>query len=479
MLLSRYVDLSNISSFLAHFSLVCFEALYYTRTMDLLIDDVDDRRRDAAFFVESAIDDLQCADIDLNRYAARRAARIADAVALARRNPEVFVHDVTARDALAQAERAAIFDISLRLRCTEDYVRGELFTAQQAIAHLPLLWAQARDGFVSMYLVDATVGALARVRADFGASEQKLEIERAAMRLIDQATSEWAFSCPPGLFRRRLRTLIDRLDPVAPATRHTRKLSTRRVVVTEDEDGMSWFMAYMPTVDAIAAKRCLTSAAKNLQKHPNECRTRDQIRADLASEWLRHIGTDKAVKTKIFVTIPVELLEAERAETRDAEQTAVAHDAYARAEESSARDAELVGHGPIDPLTAKQLFLDAKAFRRVIVDPIRSVVVDMDRRSRRATRAQREWLIVQHGTCARDGCNRLAQDADIDHKTPWVRGGKTDIDELRPLCPRDHVQRHLTRAIYRSRPDQSVQVTTPTGFETKASARATPVDPPF
>src|SRR5690606_34213039 len=142
---------------------------------------------------------------------------------------------------------------------------------------------------------------------------------------------------------RRLRTLVDRLDPVGVEERHGRKVRERRVVVREDEDGMSWFMAYIPTVEAIAAKRRLTSTAKHLQKHPNECRTRDQIRADLCSEWLRGIGTPTAVKTKIFVTIPVELLEAER----EAERTNAAH--------AAARQAELVGHGPIDPLTAKQL----------------------------------------------------------------------------------------------------------------------------
>ncbi len=429
--------------------------------MDPWFDDVDDRPRDAAFFVESALDDLQCADIDLNRYEARRSARIADAVALARRNPEVYVHG-TGKDALVQAERAAVFDIALRLRCSEDYVRGVLFTAEQAMAHLPLLWQQATDGFVSMYLVGRTVGALARVRADFGTSEEELDLEREAMRLIDEAASEWALSCPPAAFLRRLRTLVDRLDPVGAAERHTRKVRERRVVVQEDEDGMSWFMAYIPTIEAIAAKRRLTSAAKHAQKDPDECRTRDQIRADLCSAWLRGIGTDTAVKTKIFVTIPVELLEG----------TPV-----------PPREAELVGHGPIDPLTAKQLFLDATAFRRVIIDPVRSVVVDMDRRSRRATPAQREWLILQHGTCARDGCNRLAQDADIDHKTPWARGGTTDIDELRPLCPRDHVHRHLTRAIYRSRPDKSVQVITPTGHHSKppspAPATTPATTPPF
>ncbi|MEW1974752.1 hypothetical protein AB0301_06705, partial [Microbacterium profundi] len=213
--------------------------------MEPWFDDVDDRPRDAAFFVESALDDLQCADVDLNRYEARRSVRIADAVALARRNPQVYVHHTTDKDAVDQAVRAAVFDIALRLRCSEDYVRGVLFTAEQAMAHLPLLWQQARDGFVSMYLVGRTVGALARVRADFGASEEELDLEREAMRLIDQAASEWALSCPPAAFARRLRTLVDRLDPVGAAERHGRKVRERRVVVHEDEDGMSWFMAYI------------------------------------------------------------------------------------------------------------------------------------------------------------------------------------------------------------------------------------------
>ncbi|MDQ0644686.1 HNH endonuclease signature motif containing protein [Microbacterium murale] len=426
--------------------------------MEPWFDDVDDRPSDAASIVESAIDDLQCADIDLNRYAASRSARIADAVALARRNPEVYVHRTTDKDAVAQAERAAIFDIALRLRCSEEYVRGALFVAEEAMAHLPNLWRHARDGFVSMYLVGRTVGELARVRAAVDASDEERDLERRAMRLIDDATSEWAFSCPPAAFLRRLRTLVDRLDPVGATERHARKVRGRRVVVHEDEDGMSWFMAYIPTIEAIAAKRRLTSAAKNLQKNPNECRSRDQIRADLCSDWLRGIGTDTAVKTKIFVTIPVQLLDGETV---------------------PAQEAELVGHGPIDPLTAKQLFLDTTAFRRVIIDPIRSIVIDMDRRSRRATPAQREWLILQHGTCARDGCNRLAQDADIDHTTPWAHGGTTDINELRPLCPRDHTHRHHTRAIYRNRPDNSVQVITPTGHESKPPPRTVASAPPF
>jgi hypothetical protein len=267
------------------------------------------------------------------------------------------------------------------------------------------------------------------------------------------------------------------------------------VIVQDDEDGMSWISAYIPTIEALAAKRRLTATAKHLQKDPREMRTRDQIRADLLSEWLRGIGTDRAVQTKVFVTVPVQLLSAGQshaepgAQPHSAEATdvvggldpATAPDSATTSESVSlpAPVAEIIGHGPIPPLAAKQLFLDAKAFRRVIVDPIRSVVIDMDRRSRRATQAQRDWLMLQHGTCARDGCNRLAQDAEIDHKTPWAQGGNTDLDELRPLCPRDHVVRHRTRLIYRSRPDESVEVVTPTGFRSTAPPRVVPTVPPF
>ncbi|MFJ4044941.1 HNH endonuclease signature motif containing protein [Microbacterium sp. NPDC089987] len=80
----------------------------------------------------------------------------------------------------------------------------------------------------------------------------------------------------------------------------------------------------------------------------------------------------------------------------------------------------------------------------------------MDRRTYRPTQAQRDWLILHHGTCSRDGCTGLAVDADLDHGRPWANGGTTDLSQLRPLCPRDHTLRHRIR--YRTRPDRAAQV---------------------
>jgi hypothetical protein len=427
--------------------------------MEQYFGDVDERPRDAAFVVASALDDLQCADIDLNRYAARRAAQVADAVALARRNPEVYVREC-GQDAAEQAERAAIFDISLRLKRSEDDVRSELSIVQTAMRQLPTLWRHARDGFVSMYLVSRTVGALRRLSAPADATDEQRDAERAAARCLDEATSEWAFSCSPTNFLRRLRRLADRLDTEPAEVRHARAMGDRRVFVEHEDDGMSWLSAYIPTSEAIAVQRRLTATAKQ-QKGDDPCETRTiaQMRADLFSQWLCGVGTDRAAQTKIFVTIPVQLLEG--ADTTDL----------------PVGEAEIVGHGAIDPLTAKQMFLDVDVFHRVIVDPISSVVIDMDRRSRHATQAQRDWLVLQHGTCARDGCNRLALDADIDHRVPWAEGGRTNLEDLRPLCPRDHVARHRTRAVYRSRPDGSVEVTTPTGFRSAAPPPEAVTDP--
>ncbi|MGM7668092.1 HNH endonuclease signature motif containing protein [Microbacterium sp. A93] len=427
--------------------------------MEPWFDDVDDRPRDAAFVVESVLVDLQCADIDLNRHAASRAARIADAVALARRNPELYALS-TDVDAVDLAERGAIFDIALRLKSSEDYVRGQLHVAEQAQAHLPMLWRNARDGFASMYLVSHAVGALLKVRAPAAASKAEREAEREAFRRIDEATAEWSLTCTPQLFLQRLRRLVDKLMPESPSGRHAKAVRDRRVVLDHRGEGMTWFGLLISTEEAVAAYQRADESAKKLQQDPNECRTRAQIRADLCSEWLRGIGTSTAVQTKVFITIPVQLLSGDA----DADANVALPEPQA----------ELVGHGPIDPLTAKQILLDIGAFRRVIVDPIDSVILDMERRSRRATPAQKNWLILQHGTCARDGCTRLAQQSDIDHEIPWSQGGKTNIDELRPLCPRDHVNRHLTRAVYRSRPDRTVEVTTPTGHRTRPPTSAAP-----
>lgn len=381
--------------------------------------------------------------MDANRRFALRARRIVEAMDVARRHPSIYTV-LEGPKAIEIAERAVLFDLSVRLQLTEQSVRGLARTAEDAHLWLPELWRRAEEGYASLTLVESALIGAYRLLPRGDASESDQDAARAAIRELDDAASEWALTCTPASFRSRVTRLAERLDARRADIRHAIALRERRVVVESVRDGMAWVSALLPAHEAFAIKRRLTSTAKHLAKDTTEHRSRDQLRADLFSAWMRGAGTPWAVKTRVYVTIPVQVL---------------AGDPIAPKEVSS-----VVGHGPIDPLTAKQLFLEATAFRRVLTDPVRGVIVDLERTVYRPTQAQREWLVLQHGTCARDGCTRLALDCDIDHDRPWARGGPTDLSNERPLCPADHRLRHTSRVRFDTRPNGSVRVTTPTGY---------------
>ncbi|MGN7861064.1 DUF222 domain-containing protein [Microbacterium sp. 22303] len=410
---------------------------------------------DETFVAARILDGLQEDDVALNQRAVRRAERVVEVVDLARRHPEIYA----VGDDADHARRSVFFDVAVRLQISENEARSLECTASTAAECLPLLWEHARDGFVSLRFVETAVSAVLRLQAPVGADPTARQYAADAIALIDETASRWALHLPISTFRRRVTILTDRLDPTPPERKHARGMVDRRVVVEDAGDGMSWLTALIPTVKAVAIKRRLTSTAKHLQKDRREGRTRDQVRADLLCDWLLGVGTDRAVKTTVFVTVPIGLVTGETV-------TAVPSTAFLGNPVASGTEAQLVGHGPIDPATARQAFLDATGFRRVITDPVHGIVLDMDRRTYRPTKAQRDWLVLQHGTCARDGCDRLALDADLDHDHPWSRGGPTNTSNLRPLCPADHVRRHRTRMIYRNRENHTVQVITPTGFRT-------------
>lgn len=409
-------------------------------------DDLAPRLVSAAEIVGHVLGDLARNDHEVNRRAALRSERILEVIELARRHPDLYTADADP----GFAERAAVMDMALRLQLSEDHVRTMQATAEFAMTLMPNVWERARSGFASPAAVRDIVSRSRVLEASIDAPDDIRAEAHEAIAAVDEAAADWVLSCPPAMLRRKVRALVDRFLGDRTVRRHARAMQDRAVTFADAGDGMSWLSIYGPTADLHAAYHRLSATAKHMQKAERAGRTRDQIRTDLAAAWLKGEGTATAVTTKVFVTIPVQLLAGEVA---------------------PAEQAEIVGVGPIDPLTATQLFLDAGSFHRVITDPVRGIIVDMDRRTYRPTRAQRDWLILQHGTCSRDGCTRLAIDADVDHDLPWAEGGTTDIRQLRPLCPRDHRLRHRTRARYRTRPENAtVQVITPTGFRTSTPA---------
>ncbi|WP_344778402.1 HNH endonuclease signature motif containing protein [Gryllotalpicola kribbensis] len=57
----------------------------------------------------------------------------------------------------------------------------------------------------------------------------------------------------------------------------------------------------------------------------------------------------------------------------------------------------------------------------------------------------KRFVLARDETCARPGCTRPGDDCDLDHRIDWALGGETDVANLNPKCPGDHVMKHETR----------------------------------
>ena len=400
-------------------------------------------------------DDVERYQYDLNRTASRRAGALADALEFARSRPWIYTLPDDP-DAVRTAERCAVLEAAARFQLSEATVRTLAWVAADARIRLPRLWSRAWEGFADIDQLEYAVKLLTRFGDDPAGSE--------AIDLFDAFLAELVMSASPGSFRAKARKAARKLAPGDPTAEHARAHAERRVIHEKGEDGMSWLHLHLATVDATAVFRRATATAKHAAKTTRDGRTRDQLRTDVLVGWMLGHGTAQAVKTKVFVTVPLDRLTPEARATVRTDITPRPGGVDLNTEPLLLGD----GDAPVDPATATRMLLTAGAFTRVITDPVTGVVLDMDRRARTVTRAQYEWLLLSHGTCTRDGCTRPAADADIDH---WIEyngagHGPTDIGNLHPFCPPEHPLKGTTRLRYRRRPDHTVALRSPTGYQT-------------
>ena len=423
-------------------------------------------RVDDVFVLRSMFESAEADQYAANRAAARRAEQLADIVDFARDNPGLYVPAVLGEwgtQELELAQRCAAVEAASRMCLSESEVNRLVSAACSGRRDLPGLWNLVREGFAT----PAHVLAAANLLYDIAGHPGRLEA-------FDHGVCELALSCSLHVFRRKAKDLARNLTGATTAEKHAQAMKHRAVTVEDLPDNMSLLRVYGATKDVRAAFRSLTSTAKHMAKLDREDRTRDQLRADLAVERLLSRGTGAAVKTKVFVTIPLDRLgPTARASVRP----------YTLGKTGLNLDREplIPGEGPVDDATARELFRHATSFTRVITDPVTGVILDMDRRARKATNAQRAWLALHWGTCLRDGCDRLALDADVDH---WCQfhgpeRGPTNIANLDPLCDPDHAIKDATKVKHRRRKDQSIELEFPTGHRTRRPKIRLPDAPPF
>jgi len=101
---------------------------------------------------------------------------------------------------------------------------------------------------------------------------------------------------------------------------------------------------------------------------------------------------------------------------------------------------EIDGVGPIAAETARRVCCDANIGR--VLTRGRSEILDLGRRTRVVSAAQRRALVHRDGGCVFPGCGRPHPWTDAHHLVHWTRGGTTDLANLCLLCRRHHVAVH-------------------------------------
>ena len=331
-------------------------------------------------------------------------------------------------------------------------------------------------------------GALSRahVRVIVDAGTPLPSERREEFDVLAVATAE---GLSPGRLKTRLAALAEALQPTTLTERHRRGRETRCVRVVHGQDGMSDLIATLPTVLAVGIYDRLVQQSAALvdarRDTPREglrspagsdgraegttaahgstttsapapdTRTADQVRADILADLLLTAapdadptraddgpGTLGAIRARVQVVVPALTMLRPGTENSDA--------------------AALVGHGPIDADTARNLAeATAVPWDRVITHPVSGEVLRTDTYHR--TAAIDRHLRARDRHCRWPGCTTPAVRCEVDHTRDHALGGPTNVTNLAHLCQRHHTQKQFTRWKVHQLPAGVLEWTSPTG----------------
>lgn len=111
---------------------------------------------------------------------------------------------------------------------------------------------------------------------------------------------------------------------------------------------------------------------------------------------------------------------------------------------------DLPGHwsdrGPVPVEMARRLASRSSTFHRILTDPVTGVVCDETARSYAIPKGMRMTMNEKWTWCTAPGCTRRAETCDADHAIPFdhadpAAGGRTDLENLHPLCRSHHLMK--------------------------------------
>ncbi|MET0861487.1 MAG: DUF222 domain-containing protein [Microbacterium sp.] len=424
---------------------------------------------------------------------ARMLRRLADAWDLAQ--------EQTARIGSASSRRRDMplrciaSQISVETHLNDRTVQTRMHDAWRLVNLFPASVAALEGGRITKQHADAIL--------DLGAMLEDAEV-RAAFETV---VLEWAEAETVGRTRAYARQLAEKLDPRTMKERHEDAADERSITIVDLDNAMSQIILLVPTVYAhavldrttqqakaiknvdLAARREAAEAARAAEAPRAETnidadaggvpdadaggvpdadasagpdldatdpdadfddRTIDQIRADLIIDLVltgspaidptldEFPGGLGAIRAQVQITMPLTTL------------TGVTDGG-----------AEIDGKAPIDPDTARRLAGMTHVWDRVMYDPVKAVVLTVDRY--KPTPRQRRFLHARDQHCRFPGCRRPARRCQIDHNDEYRDRGKTSIGNLACLCVRHHTMKTETGWTAKQLSGGRIEWTTPGG----------------
>ena len=335
-------------------------------------------------------------------------------------------------------ERSIRLELAAALRITESAAADLLWFAHALLERFPT----AHDALSSSQITERHARTLAELLDG---------LDPALAATLTEPALELARIHPAGTFRRKLRELIEREQARTLAERHEQAVAQRRVVIEPGLDGMGWLHVHAPMVEIAAIHSRLTAQAKAIAAHPDEERTRDQIRADIACDLLIDGDTRllppevRGIRPTVAVTVPaLALLD----------------------------DAPIDGHppmvegvGPISIAQARVLCGGADGWMRVLTHPETGVVLSVGREKYKPPPDLRRLVKWRAGRCMAPGCHLPTERCEIDHTVAWEIGGHTCLGNLCPLCTGHHTIKHHGGWRVEHIPGGALRWTSPSGRE--------------
>jgi len=221
----------------------------------------------------------------------------------------------------------------------------------------------------------------------------------------------------PDLADAQLAARLEREE--ADAARHT------MLTTWDDGHGTCHGRFTIPSLHGAMLTTALEALANPARPDPidRDDRTRPEILGEALTQLIERYPLDRlpttgGVNAQVVVTLPLETLEGRL------------------------KAGHLLGTDlDLSPAAARRLACAAGVIPAVLGG--RSEVLDLGRRRRFHSKAQRLALAVQQGgSCAIEACERPATWSDAHHGHAWADGGETNLNDGLLLCPRHHTHAH-------------------------------------